>query len=202
MSFEEKGAYIELLVLQFNRGHMTSDMVGRTVGQLWGQLKDKFKVDSEGLFYNERLDIEMNKRKTFVDSRKNNLSGKNQYSKEEMELPLMDGHMTSHTEDVNINGDDNVIKEAWDKWKKYKKDEFGFKYKSEISEQAAKTELLNLCDSDADLAIKIIEQSIANGWKGLFKLNNNGTIKKGNGATTEQIAATVFKHFGKPAGPE
>jgi uncharacterized protein YdaU (DUF1376 family) len=113
MSFEEKGAYIELLVLQFNRGHMTTDMVGRTVGQLWGQLKDKFTVDDQGLFYNERLDLEMNKRKTFIDSRKNNLSGKNQYSKEEEVNGHMDGQVTSLTEDVNrnVNKIDNVINE-------------------------------------------------------------------------------------------
>ena len=28
MTFEEKGAYIELLMLQFNRGHMTTHMIG------------------------------------------------------------------------------------------------------------------------------------------------------------------------------
>lgn len=113
MSFEEKGAYIELLILQFNRGHLTSDMIGRTVGQLWGQLKDKFEVDENGLFYNERLDIEMNKRKSFVNSRKNNLSGKNQYSKEEENSTLMEGQVTSHTEDVNrnVNKIENVIDE-------------------------------------------------------------------------------------------
>jgi uncharacterized protein YdaU (DUF1376 family) len=33
MTFEEKGAYMEILMMQFNRGHMTSHMVGQTVGQ-------------------------------------------------------------------------------------------------------------------------------------------------------------------------
>jgi hypothetical protein len=28
MTFEEKGAYMELLMLQFNRGHMTTHMIG------------------------------------------------------------------------------------------------------------------------------------------------------------------------------
>jgi hypothetical protein len=35
MTFEEKGAYMELLMMQFNRGHMTSHMIAQTVGQLW-----------------------------------------------------------------------------------------------------------------------------------------------------------------------
>ena len=46
MTFEEKGAYIDLLIMQFNRGHMTGHMIGQTVGQLWVKLEDKFVVDS------------------------------------------------------------------------------------------------------------------------------------------------------------
>ena len=55
MTLEEKGAYLELLILQFNRGHMTSHMVGQVVGQLWVNVKDKFVQDENGLWYNERL---------------------------------------------------------------------------------------------------------------------------------------------------
>jgi uncharacterized protein YdaU (DUF1376 family) len=95
MTFEQKGAYMELLILQFNRGHMTSDMAGHMVGRLWDKLQDKFVKDDQGLFYNVRLDEEKNNRKSFTDSRKNNLSGKNQHSKKT-------GHTTSRMEDENI----------------------------------------------------------------------------------------------------
>lgn len=111
MTFEEKGAYIELLMLQFNRGHMTSDMAGQTVGQLWVKVQDKFKVDNKGLYYNERLELEIERRKSFVQSRFNNLSGKNQYSKKRGHK---EGHMTNHMENENenedINEDKNIIK--------------------------------------------------------------------------------------------
>jgi uncharacterized protein YdaU (DUF1376 family) len=100
MTFEEKGAYMDLLMLQFNRGHMTSQVIGQVVGQLWVKIQDKFKIDSNGLYYNERLDIEIEKRKTFVQSRYNNLSGKNQYTKSEGH---MIGHMSNHMENENIN---------------------------------------------------------------------------------------------------
>lgn len=100
MSFEEKGAYVELLMVQFNRGHMTDHMIGQIVGQLWGQISHKFIKDSEGLWFNERLDEEKSKRKLFTDSRKNNLLGKNQYSKK-------NGHMSNHMEDVNENRNTN-----------------------------------------------------------------------------------------------
>jgi uncharacterized protein YdaU (DUF1376 family) len=104
MTFEEKGAYIELLMLQFNRGHMTSDMIGQTVGQLWVKVQNKFKVDDTGLYYNERLDLEIKKRQTFVQSRFNNLSGNNQYSKDKGHKG---GHMTDHMENENEDINNN-----------------------------------------------------------------------------------------------
>ena len=82
MTLEEKGAYLELLICQFNSGHMTSHMVGRMVGQVFGQIQDKFKKDENDLWYNKRLDIEIEKRNSFINSRKNNLKGFNQYKKE------------------------------------------------------------------------------------------------------------------------
>jgi len=106
MTFEEKGAYMELLMLQFNRGHMTKDMIGRTVGQLWVNIKDKFKEDSDGCFYNERLEVEKEKRKAFSESRRNNRKGVNQYTKNKQPKS---GHMTSHMENVNENEDEDVI---------------------------------------------------------------------------------------------
>lgn len=95
MTFEEKGAYLELLMVQFNRGHMTDHMCGQVVGQLWDKVKCKFQQDSDGLWFNERLDIEKQRRKRFVESRKNNKEGKNQFDKS--------GHMTSHMENRNRN---------------------------------------------------------------------------------------------------
>jgi len=98
MTFEEKGAYMELLMMQFNRGHMTKDMIGQTVGQLWDNIKDKFTEDSKGLFYNKRLEEEQLKRKKFTESRRNNKSGKNQHSKSSKK----EGHTTSRMENENV----------------------------------------------------------------------------------------------------
>ena len=100
MTLEEKGAYLELLICQFNSGHMTSHMVGRMVGQVFGQIQEKFKKDENGLWYNERLDKEIEKRKSFISSRLNNLKGINQYTKNEGH---MGGHLTSHAENENID---------------------------------------------------------------------------------------------------
>ena len=98
MTFEQKGAYMELLMLQFNRGHMTEHMIGHTVGLLWDGVKDKFIQDDGGLWYNVRLEEEKTKRKEFTASRRNNVLGANQYTKKS-------GHMSNHM----VNGDEDNI---------------------------------------------------------------------------------------------
>lgn len=107
MTLEEKGAYMELLILQFNRGHMTSHMIGQVIGQNWVNIKCKFSIDSDGLFYNKRLDIEKEKRKMYVESRNNNRSGENQHTKkikkQAHKTKDIKGHMTSHMENENEN---------------------------------------------------------------------------------------------------
>jgi uncharacterized protein YdaU (DUF1376 family) len=98
MSFEEKGAYIELLMMQFNRGHMTEHMIRQTVGQLWDTIKVKFIQDEKGLYYNKRLEEEQIKRKEFTNSRRNNLLGNNQHTKKAHKNTDKEGHVTEHTE--------------------------------------------------------------------------------------------------------
>lgn len=108
MTFEEKGAYMEVLMLQFNRGHMEGHMVGQVVGQVWDKIRHKFQQDEKGLWYNVRLELEINRRKCFIDSRKNNLTGKNQHGHKE---GRMGGHMTKHMENINVNESKDEIKD-------------------------------------------------------------------------------------------
>ncbi len=192
MTFEEKGAYMELLMMQFNRGHMTKHMIGQTVGQLWVNIEDKFKVDDKGLYYNARLEEEQTKRKNYSESRRNNVSGKNQYTKNPKKKA---GHMTLHMENEDEN--ENVIKdevkneikfpftsdnfkEQWTHWVSYKKGEHNFKFKTPQSQQAALTAIGNLSNNDEVTAVQIIHRSMANGWAGLFKLDKD----KQNGKQT------------------
>jgi uncharacterized protein YdaU (DUF1376 family) len=107
MTFEEKGAYIELLMMQFMRGHMTEHMIVQVIGQRWDNIKHKFVQDDKGLFFNVRLDEEKIKRANFTKSRNNNKKGKNQHNKIDEELghisSHMSGHVTSHMENENEN---------------------------------------------------------------------------------------------------
>ena len=109
---------------------------------------------------------------------------------------------------VTVTVNDNVInkkeglifpfdsiefKETWKMWKEYKKDEHKFNYKSIISEQAALKSLSDDSNCDEQMAIKIIMQSIENGWKGFFKIQNNGKQKGYNKIRPEQFSSFINK---------
>lgn len=84
--------------------------------------------------------------------------------------------------------------QAWEVWKDYKSKELGFKYKTHQSEQAALSELRNKSSGDVKKAIAIIEQSMANGWKGFFELkNSNGNTKKQDQRNSQESI------YGQPA---
>ena len=112
MSFEEKGAYMHLLMLQFNRGHMTTHMIGHEVGQIWDNIKDKFEQDDQGLWYHHRIDEEKEKRKKYTESRRNNKKGVNQHTKKKKTDTQAVGHMTLHMENVNVNENINDKKKV------------------------------------------------------------------------------------------
>jgi len=106
MTFEQKGAYMELLMMQFSQGHMSDHMIQHMVGHMWQHIMHKFKQDDQGLWYNARLDEEKNRRQNFVNSRKSNLLTSKKGKKDTSHMiPHMDNHMNHHMENVNINED-------------------------------------------------------------------------------------------------
>jgi len=98
-----KGAYMDLLMAQFNLGHLSSEQIKIVLGEkdeyLWESvLKYKFIQDSEGKYYNEKLNKEILKRRNFIESRKKNL------------LPHTDSHMDNHMEARMENGNEYINK--------------------------------------------------------------------------------------------
>jgi len=70
MSFEDRGKYITLLACMHQKGRMTQEAMENVIrGAIPADLKSKFKIDKNGLWYNERLEEEIAKRKCFVESR-------------------------------------------------------------------------------------------------------------------------------------
>jgi hypothetical protein len=82
----------------------------------------------------------------------------------------------------------------WQNWKEYKSKEFGFKFKSEQSEQSQLMSLTKIADANEEKAIKIIMQSMENGWKGFFELKTNHTNgnskSNGNRSIEERLQST------------
>jgi len=100
-----KGCYIDLLSSQFNSGRLSlaeiKTVLGADFGPTWPSLQKKFRKDENGLYYNERMEDEKEKRKKFTDGRKKNLEG----SKKKHHMGSLVGNgMENHVEDVIENG--------------------------------------------------------------------------------------------------
>ena len=78
---------------------------------------------------------------------------------------------------IILNPFQESFRPHWDKWILYKKNEHKATFKRIETQQTAFKHLLELSKNNEDTAVKIIEQSIANQWKGLFELKNLGNGK-------------------------
>lgn len=121
MTLLEKGAYIELLMLQFSRGKFTlahaKHMLNGSFDLVWTTLKEKFKCEGE-FFWNERLEVEKNKRAKFTQSRRNNASKEKTIKKEPKKKAkkkstslASEKHMVEHMENENENENENINKD-------------------------------------------------------------------------------------------
>lgn len=172
---EQAGKYIRLLCAQHQTGHLEEKhmiFICKTYDEdIW----KKFKKDEQGLFYNERLEIEINKRKAYSESRSNNKKGKVKPKK----MPVKntsksyDNHMGIG---IGIGIEYEFIKpeykEIFIKWMEYKV-ERKEKYKSIKSEKMFYNELVKLSNDSPELAEKIVNKSIGNNWAGIFELKDS-----------------------------
>ncbi len=106
MSRHQKGCYIDLLITQFNNGPLSLETIKTVLGQdqaIWTVLSSKFKQDSSGNFFNERLATEIEKRKKFCRSRGDNRKGGKNQSYESSHENHMNHHMENEDENRNEN---------------------------------------------------------------------------------------------------
>jgi len=117
MNRHQKGAYMDLLMAQFNQGHMSITQIETLLGkdiELWeSTLKNKFTEDPDGLFYNERLETEQIKRTEYGKSRRKNFEGRTKKD------PKSKAHMKAHMENEVENKIEkrNYINEIIEVWK-------------------------------------------------------------------------------------
>jgi uncharacterized protein YdaU (DUF1376 family) len=167
MTDEQVGRYIRLLCLQHQKGKLTEkDMLSICKGYD-SDVYEKFDL-VDGCYINKRMYEEAEKRSKFTESRRKNASAK---------------HMPNHMENENENR--NEVKDVlvfpsfefqniWEQWIEYKKDEHKDTYKSSKTEQIAINNLIKLCSGNLQVAEEIVNNSIANKYKGLFEIKTYG----------------------------
>ena len=104
MSDDQVGKYIKLLCIQYQKGGLTKNQIVKFCGgEIDEDIFEKFKLNGDGFYYNERMKAEAERRHSYKESRINNLKGK----KGDRHMKAhMDNHMETETEteDINTNG--------------------------------------------------------------------------------------------------
>ena len=118
MNNEEVGAYIRVLCMQHQKGHLTEEEIKNICkkNKIFLSVISHFKQDKKGLFYNKRLDREKDKREKYSESRAKNRKKRtedkiNISSTYENISKTYDAHMENENEDENINNN-NIILEV------------------------------------------------------------------------------------------
>jgi uncharacterized protein YdaU (DUF1376 family) len=188
---EQCGKYIRLLCAQHLTGHLHEKDMLKICGTKDEDIWRKFIVDAQGMYYNERLENEINKRKKFSESRSNNRLGKvkTKKTKPKKTSKSYDQHMEDgdgiENEIINtiknaflIFFENQKFESAWRDFSRMRKEKG-----KQLTTQAAiliLRKVENYAAGNPDVAVKILEQSIENSWQGVFEIkqNKNGTIKK------------------------
>ena len=107
--------------------------------------------------------------------------------------------VTAIEEQVPIPGEINTpdLVNAWTEFQEHRKE-----IKKELTTRAKSMMLKKLCelsDNNAEVAIKILEQSIANGWQGIFELkgSSNGKTKYTYQANSKRHKSTTADDLGR-----
>ena len=193
MSFEDRGKYITLLCLMHQSGRMSEETIRLLVGSPSVTLKSKFEVDENGLWFNERLEVEAEKRVKFTESRRlNGLSGGRPKANGKPKKNHMDNHMEDENENEIVikkrgvgekskttaqiafdlipdtfHGDEFAV--LWDDYEKLRKQK-----KKPLTETAVKQrvgQLVAISGGKWDVAKAIMEETISSGWDRFFAPN-------------------------------
>lgn len=120
MTDEETGQYIKLLCLQHQKGHLKEKDMLNICKSYNEEIFSKFKKDKDENYYNERLEYEVNKRKAYSESRRNNRRKKETYEKD---MKNICNSYEEHMENENVNENININKNNSKRGSKGKKEE-------------------------------------------------------------------------------
>jgi hypothetical protein len=117
MSLEETGQYITILCHLADKGTLSLEEMRHILnGEPKNKVLSKLSRKTNGRYFNQRLEFEVNKRKEYAKSRRNNRLGSKKNK-------TYDKHMITHMVNENVNEnvikDDIIIKEFETLWKNY-----------------------------------------------------------------------------------
>lgn len=200
-SDEQVGKYLRLLIAQFQHGALSEKQVLFICRELDEDILKKFQKDKNGNYFNVRLADEIQKRSRFSESRSNNRKGKNKEEVKNISSSYVEPyvhHMENENENEDVNKSKNIknpfsqnFLQFWEQWKEYKRKQYKFTFKLKSSEQASLNHLFKLSNGSEMAAKSIIDQSIANGWKGFFELKN----KQHEPANRDQARIDYWNHM-------
>jgi hypothetical protein len=204
----EKCEAYDYLLLLFEQADSTNGSIPERVFEKMctsEEIREKFEEDSNG-FFNVRMRDILHKRDEYKTSRLKNLNPKksrkhmgdhmdidNDKDKDKGNDIVKVKKKKPFTEPLIYPFDDPLFINRWQVWKDYKDEQFNFKYKPR-GEQAALKALGELSGGNLKVAIAIIEQSMAHGWKGLFALQNG--VDKQAAQTAFNKAEEIMKRHG------
>ncbi len=111
--------------------------------------------------------------------------------------PLLNTDILLNTNNTKKRFDFESLEElnidVWKKWKEYRKEQFRINYKP-IGEKAAIGKLLRMSQGCHEVQEQIIQQSIENGWKGIFELKDQVKSKTENALDNWQKARKMINN--------
>lgn len=113
-SDEQVGKYIRLLLAQHQHGHLPENHMIFICKSYDKHIFSKFEKDSDGNYFNERLETEINKRKNFVLSRGKNKEGK---TKEKIISISYENHMENKNKNKDLLLTTTTTKEVFENLK-------------------------------------------------------------------------------------
>lgn len=129
LSMEERGIYITLLCLEHQKGRLSKKLIsiccGNAEADAVASVLHKFSIDENGLYYNKRLELEIEKRKVHSDKQREKAKQRWDKAKKGAEINNAVAYSAAYAqhmplENENVNEIENII----DNKKEYEKFDF------------------------------------------------------------------------------
>lgn len=158
------GAYIRILSQQIIFGHLSEKQILKIIEskELWEFLKPKFVLDDNGLYYNLRMDHEINRAQGQSD--KNAENAKKRWNPDANADANADANLTSEYEYCIPVSWSIELRGVWGEWVQHRKEK-----KIKLTKKAIEKQIKFLNEIGEDRAIAAINYSIRQGWTGIFE---------------------------------